>query len=63
MFCEFIFRNHESCPYCEMGHYGARFVYGDKCYKYEKTQEPWRKKKRARYESMLDDIIEGINAK
>ena len=39
--CEWIFRNKTSCPRCGFGHYGARYVYGDKCYNFEKTQLPW----------------------
>ena len=55
--CEWIFRNHDSCPKCGFVHYGARYVYGDKAYKYERTQEPWKKKKLLRYEDQLDNEI------
>jgi hypothetical protein len=34
------------CPECGFaGHYGARFVHGNKRYKYKKTQEVWLEKK------------------
>jgi hypothetical protein len=43
--CEFIFRREDtdddSCPECQFGHYGARRVYGDKAYGYERTQKPY----------------------
>lgn len=46
--CEWIFRRADaedgSCPMCGFAHYGARYVYGPDCYKYERTQEPWHRK-------------------
>jgi len=47
--CEWIFKDNPSCPKCGFGHYGAWYVYGDRCYKYAKTQQPWIDKKMARY--------------
>lgn len=47
--CEWIFKGHASCPKCGFAHYGARFVYGDRCYKYAVTQQPWMDKKVADY--------------
>ena len=37
--------------------YGARFVYGNKCYKFEHTQEPWIEKKMHDYRMKLLDEI------
>lgn len=56
--CEWIFRaNGEGCPKCGFAHYGARFVYGDKAYRFEMTQEPWMNKKMADYQvKLLDEI-------
>jgi|GEM_PF-4442416 len=51
--CEWIFRDSISCPKCGFGSYGARSVYGDKCYKYESTQQPWLDKKMFAYEMRL----------
>ena len=59
--CEWIFKDFESCPKCEFAHYGARFVYGNKCYKYAKTQQPWLKKKIAKYMYKLSKEIENAN--
>lgn len=45
--CEWVFRSpsaNDGCPECGFGHYGARYVYGDKAYQYERTQEPWIQK-------------------
>jgi hypothetical protein len=42
---------------CGFGSYGARYVYGDKAYKFEKTQKPWKDKKLTDYELKLDKII------
>jgi len=42
--CEWIFRKglgSEGCPKCGFSHSGARHVYGNGCYKYEETQQPW----------------------
>ncbi len=55
--CEWIFRGDWECPKCGFGSYGARFVYGPKAYRYEKTQEPWKRKKMLAYGSKLDDEI------
>ena len=55
--CEWIFRDHASCPQCGFAHYGARWVYGPAAYRYEKTQEPWKNKKIEKYIHRLDDEI------
>jgi predicted nucleic acid-binding Zn-ribbon protein len=52
--CEWVFKrtsktDSEGCPKCGFGHYGARFVYGDKAYRYLKTQDPWLSKKMNNY--------------
>ena len=46
--CEWIFKEYLVCPKCGFAYYGAKSVYGDKCYKYAKTQQPWIDKKIAR---------------
>ena len=55
--CEWIFKNTtgepKECPKCDWPTYGARYVYGDKCYKYAETQEPWLEKKMDKYERKL----------
>ena len=60
--CEWIFLLTETigcCPKCGFAHYGARFVYGDKCYRYAKTQEPWLKRKLDQhYFELLKEIPE-----
>ena len=43
--CEWIFTENVECPKCGFGSYGARYVYGDKAYRYAKTQNPWFNKK------------------
>ena len=48
--CEWVFLienadEHGGCPMCGFAHYGARFVYGDKAYKFAENQEPWMNKK------------------
>lgn len=45
--CEWVFRlpAPDGCPKCQFGHYGARYVYGNRAYRYEKTQKPWYDKK------------------
>jgi hypothetical protein len=56
--CEWIYEGHQDCPKCLFGSYGARWVYGPKCYKHAKTQEPWLKKKLQAYEFKLLEEIE-----
>jgi len=60
--CEWIFLRKDGldgCPKCGFAHYGARFVYGDKCYRYARTQEPWLKRKLdQRYFELLKEIPE-----
>jgi len=61
--CEWIFRlsdtDDQTCPKCGFGHYGARYVYGDKVYKYKINQKPWLDKKMFQYKSkLLDEIKE-----
>jgi hypothetical protein len=57
--CEWIFRRteYEECPKCGFAHYGARFVYGDKAYRYLVTQKPWFDKKMEVYASGLRQEI------
>jgi len=57
MSCEWVFKDHLLCPKCNFAHYGARFVYGDKCYRYAITQQPWLDKKVERYISKLQKEI------
>ena len=53
--CEWIFKvsEHNACPRCGFAHYGARYVYGDSCYRYAKTQEPWMIRKLSSYRADL----------
>jgi hypothetical protein len=57
--CEWIFsiEKHGMCPKCGFAHYGARYVYGDKCYKYKITQEPWINRKVQAYTLKLFDEV------
>ena len=55
--CEWIWRDPDpekpGCPQCGFGSYGARWVHGDKAYRYATTQKPWLDKKMAKYEREL----------
>lgn len=58
--CEWVFRRDKSdgtCFHCGWPSYGARYVYGDRAYVYEKTQAPWKKRKMDALSFELDDII------
>lgn len=61
--CSWLFRRTEAdestcgCPKCGFAHYGARYVFGPKCYRYEVTQEPWMEKKLADYTMKLHQEI------
>ena len=51
--CEWIFKGGIECPKCVFGSYGARSVYGARCYTYAKTQKPWMDKKLFYYKMKL----------
>lgn len=56
--CRWIFEGSGACPKCEFCSYGARFVYGDACYRFKVTQEPWMNQKLDSYKGELLDQIE-----
>jgi len=51
----------EGCPKCKFGHYGARYVYGNKAYVYKYTQEPWKNQKMNDYDYKLECEISRDN--
>lgn len=60
--CEWIYKinnieDDRGCPKCGFATYGARFVYGDKAYRYAKTQKPWLDRKLSDYETKLRQEI------
>lgn len=59
MSCEWIFKLPApgGCPKCQWGHYGARFVYGNRAYRYARTQQPWFDRKIADYSVQLQREI------
>lgn len=64
--CEWIFIEDEKtkeigCPKCGFGHYGAKFVYGNRAYRYQRTQKPWIDKKLSEYTFKLMKEIEDSN--
>jgi len=60
--CEYIFRGERKCPMCGYpGCYRARYLYGSRCYSYEKTQLMWMEKKLAYYKHLLINKIERLN--
>lgn len=56
--CEWVFRGDCDCPKCGFASYGARYVYGNIAYSYEKTQEPWLNKKLADFAVTLHEEIQ-----
>lgn len=60
--CEWIFNEGVECPKCGFGSYGARYVYGDKAYRYKNTQQPWLDKKVSDYTiKLLKEITPNKN--
>jgi len=56
--CEWIYEGLRECPKCGFASYGARYVHGDRAYRYKKTQEPWMNKKIDRYAvKLLGEIV------
>lgn len=60
--CEWLYKSLDECPKCGWVSYGARYVYGDICYRWTKTQYPWKRKKLTDYEYLLDKQIEESKA-
>lgn len=57
--CEWIFSGGIGCPKCQFGSYGARYVYGNKAYRYAISQKPWLEKKMSDYAfSLYQEIKE-----
>jgi len=58
--CEWVFKlgNADGCPKCGFAHYGARYVYGNKAYRYAVTQQAWFDKKMSDYAHKLWQEIE-----
>lgn len=61
--CEWIFKDERhpemgGCPKCGFAHYGARYVYGNKAYRYAKNQQPWFDNKMSIYAYTLRCEIE-----
>jgi len=64
--CEWIFKRsdgYDECPKCGFAHYGARFVYGDKAYRYAKTQEPYIERKLSKLRRQLWSEVREWNEK
>jgi len=56
--CEWVFLGGVECPQCGFGSYGARYVYGNRAYRYKKTQEPWIERKIEHYRLTLMDFVD-----
>lgn len=56
--CEWIYKEDQNCPRCGFASYGARYVYGNACYRFAVNQKPWMDKKIANYASKLYEEIE-----
>ena len=66
--CEWIFyideaSIHGGCPVCNFAHYGARFVYGNKAYRFAKTQQPWYEQKIADYSCKVGSELRNLQLK
>lgn len=60
--CEWIFPFNEKrdagCPRCFFPSYGAHYVYGDRAYRYAKSQKPWYDKQMSKKSYELQGIIQ-----
>ena len=59
--CEWIYKGLRECPKCGFASYGARFVHGDRAYRYKKTQQPWMNRKLDKYTCKLLSEIENAS--
>lgn len=57
--CQWIFdrKDASACPQCGFAHYGARMVFGDRAYRYAKTQKPWKDALMEKRSRELDAVI------
>ncbi len=56
--CMWIYKGADrTCPQCQWASYGARYVFGDKAYRYAKTQRPWFEWQMAQRRQQLWQII------
>lgn len=55
--CEWIFEGTTECPKCQFGSYTAHAVYGDACYRFAKSQKPWKDRQLAIRSAELDREI------
>ncbi len=62
MHCDWIYKGELSdCPKCSWPAYRAKSVFGNKAYKYAKTQQPWMEKQINKFGHMLEKEIESDN--
>jgi len=59
--CEWIYQEDADCPKCGFVSYGARYVYGQKAYRYATTQQPWLDKKLKSYRDKLLKEVRDTN--
>jgi hypothetical protein len=67
--CEWVYKLSDNacelwdggCPSCGFASYGARWVYGNRAYRYYYTQEPWLKQRLASIESKLRAHVSKYN--
>jgi hypothetical protein len=52
--CQWIYKGLDTgCPKCDWPSYSARYVFGNKAYKFAVTQEPWLEQKMGDYKTKL----------
>jgi hypothetical protein len=52
--CQWIYTGlNKGCPKCEWPSYSARYVFGNKAYKFSVTQEPWLEDRMTDYRMKL----------
>lgn len=59
--CQWIFkftRPDNGCPKCKFAYYSAHAVFGNRTYRYAKTQEPWKNQKLVEFMVLLDKELE-----
>jgi len=59
--CKWIFNTGIACPKCGFGSYGARYAFGNQCYRWLFTQKPWLDQKMNEAYGKLDKEISDYN--
>lgn len=59
--CQWIYKGEPDCPKCGFASYSAKYVFGNSCYRFSITQQPWHEQKMSSYSCQLFEEIDKTN--